>query len=934
MSYFRFNVFLKLTAALLLLCGLTMRSQAQSAQKEAINKLIHDANSFNDKRGVEKLYLQTDKDNYIAGDTLWFKAYLFDALSLTAPDKSGLMYVELTNDSNKLMLRGMIPVYGGLTFGNITLDSKDIPQGSYTLRAYTSWMLNFGEEAVFRKQIYVSDITTDDWLVDYNARIIRTSADNRVSMGFRIKQYDLMPVGLRQFQLRILDDKRTALNDKLESSVEGLFQADFNLPEKLNMNALTITLQDLRKGFGNRKLILPLQLNRPENTDLQFMPEGGALVADLPNNIAFKALNEDGSGEDVSGKIFEGNTELLSFNSLHQGMGSFTLNPRATESYTARMQLPDGSVKTYQMPVARSSGVALTIGNEISKDSLEITLRASADIIAAGIPLYLMAQSRGAVCYGASLIFRKAVIKLYVSKRNFPSGVTRFSVLGTDQKVLNERVIFIDHRDQLTIQLTTEKELYVQRDSIRLNLKVTDQSGAPVQGSFSLAVTDDGQVKTDSIKTETLISHVLLSSDLKGNVEDPGYYVAAVTDQKKWRDLDLLLLTQGWVGYTWADVYSPEKPMKFPAEPEFQIRGKYTNLFNKPIANARITLLGRKPMILTDTTTNAQGRFTFSGLAPGDSASYFIEGVNQKGKKGTGGLEVEEFTPPVFKNNPRMLLPWYVNTDTTGLLFVQQQQQLKSTMEKLTGKNMLKEVKITGKKVIRDSKNLNGPGGADITIDEETLQKAKRTSLGDLLAKNIPGFGLRMKKGNYFYGIGFSPTHIIMDGMEVEKFKSESESLKDYIESLLRSIDAEDIKGIEVMKTGKNQLRYISEYLDPMTLEPFDHYFIEITTRGGHGLFFKKPMGVALLRPLPPIQTKLFYAPKYPVKSRADMTDIRATIFWAPHVVTDKSGNATITFYAADNPGSYSLRLEGSDMNGNLGIQHGKLKIVKQPSAF
>ncbi|TDO24912.1 TonB-dependent receptor plug domain-containing protein [Pedobacter duraquae] len=929
------NFAFKLTIASLFLISLTVISFAQSTQKEVITKIIKSANDYNSKLAVEKLYLQTDKDNYIAGDTIWFKSYLFDAVTLTGAEKSGLMYVEITNDSNRLIQRSMIPVYQGLTFGSIAINPEEMPQGSYTLTAYTSWMLNFGDDAVFRKQIYVSDVTQDDWLIDYTSRLTKISNQNNVSMGLRIRQYDLMPVGLRQIQLKVSDDRRTILTDKMDTSVEGLLKTEFNLPEKTNTKTLSISLQDQRKGFGNRKLILPLYLNRAENTDLQFLPEGGSFIASLPNKVAFKALTEDGLGVDVSGKIYDSaKKEVASFSSTHQGMGSFELIPGATENYTAQLNFPDGSFKTYPLPLASTSGITISVNNDAKRDSIQIVLHASPDVLAAGKPLYLMAQSRGMVCYGASFLFRNQSVTILVSKKTFPTGLVRFSVLSPDQKSVNERVVYIDHQDQLRIELAAEKLRHEQRDSITLNVKVTDKYGSPVQGSFSLAVTDDGQVKTDSIKANNLISQILLNADLKGHIENPGYYSAAITDSKKWQDLDLLLLTQGWIGYRWTEL-STAKTMKFPAESGFEIRGKYTNLFNKPVVNAKITLLGNRPAVLADTTTNAQGIFVFTGLVPADSASYFIEGLNQKGKKGTGGIEIQELIPPVFQNNQRMLLPWYVNTDTTGLLFIRQRQELKATMEKLTGKNMLREVKITGKKVVKNSKNLNGAGGADITVDEEALQKAKKTSLEDLLTKNIPGFGLRFKRGSYFYGINSSPIHIIMDGMETERFKPESESLKDYHQTMLRSIDAEDIKGIEVMKTGKNQLRYISEFLPPMTEEPFNHIFIEITTRGGHGPFFKKPVGIALVRPLPMIQIRSFYAPKYPVKSKADMTDIRSTVFWAPHVVTNEAGTAKITFFAGDNPGSYSLIMEGTDMTGNMGVQRRKITIEKQQlSAF
>jgi len=73
--------------------------------------------------------------------------------------------------------------------------------------------------------------------------------------------------------------------------------------------------------------------------------------------------------------------------------------------------------------------------------------------------------------------------------------------------------------------------------------------------------------------------------------------------------------------------------------------------------------------------------------------------------------------------------------------------------------------------------------------------------------------------------------------------------------------------------------------------------------------------------------SKQFYSPKYAVKSANSSTDLRSTIHWAPNVVTDKEGKAFVSFYSADRVGSYSIIMEGSDMNGNIGRQAGSVTI-------
>lgn len=903
---------------------------AQGPPKTSISKIMSSVNTFTNNLAIEKLYLQTDKPYYVAGDTLWFKVYLFDASYFNASAKSGVLYVEIANDSNRVMKRIMLPVYSGLTFGNITLDGKEMPQGGYLLRAYTNWMRNFGEDYIFKKHFYLNNTTDKDWLINYNAQLVKDAGRDKIKMGLKFNQFDELPVGLREMQMRVTEGRKTWFKNDVQTGIDGLLDVNFDLPEKANPKNLSLQIQDMRKGEGNRKLLVPVILNRPENIDLQFMPEGGNLVAGLPAHIAFKAINEDGRGTNVSGKIYNSKAqEIAAFSSTHKGIGTFDLLPQAGEIYSAKIKLPGGLYKTYPLPGIKSSGTALQINNPFQSDSIEINLNATADIVAAGNIYYLIGQARGIVCYGAAFNFNKGAVKISVSKKTFPSGIARFTLIGPDKNALNERILFIDHDDNLNIQLSSNKTLYRQRDSVALSIKVSDKNGAPVQGSFSLAVTDDGQVNTDSITGGSIITQMLLTADLKGNIEDPGYYLQTATNAKKWQDAGQLLLAQGWVGYDWNEVFKPAKTFAYAAEPEFIVKGRVTNVFNKPVARSGVNLFSKRPVLLLDTITNDKGTFIFKGVFPADTAVFFIQARNKKGKSFNVGIEMDEFKPPVFTATDERILPWYVNIDTGRLVSINKQIQLKKDLERTTGAIVLKEVVIKAKRIIKDSKNLNGPGEADLIIDEQELEKAGRTTLGDLLGKRVKGFGYRAdKSGQFYYSINTMALHLIIDGMNTEFFRPEGISLYEYFKQYLDYYDAEEIKGIEVMYSGRYQMRYSSEYLDSMA-KPFEHAFIEITTRGGRGPFVKKSVGTYIYRPMPFTLPKKFYSPKYPSGSTAGRTDIRSTIYWKPNIVTDKDGKATATFYTSDNPGRYSLIIEGSDMQGNLGAKRGQILVEK-----
>ncbi|TKC05083.1 carboxypeptidase-like regulatory domain-containing protein [Pedobacter frigoris] len=825
----------------------------------------------------------------------------------------------------------MVPVFNGISYGSLVLN-EDLPRGNYTLRGYTSWMLNFGENYQFEKELYVSNGPDTEWLIGYHAKVKQESGKDNVRLNLRINEFDKAPVGLREMQVSITNGKKTWFKSKTETSLEGNLELSFDIPDKIPPKELALTIQDLRKSQGLRSVKVPLTLNRPQYIDLQFMPEGGVLVANRSSKIAFKALNEDGYGVNVRGKIYNSKQEEVGvFASSHKGMGAFNLNPKAGETYSAKLEFADGSYKTYPFPMVMPSGIALSVDNLFDRDSCELTLSPSEDLKVGGKEYYIMGLSGSMVCWAATINFKKGQIKTRLNKAIFPDGIVRFVLADQNIKPLAERMVYNHVNGNLNIDVQADKSAYVQRDSISLKIKATDKNGNPASGSFSIAITDDAQVKKDSIADDNILSRMFLSSVLKGHVEDPGYYYNGAINEEKWRNMEYLLLTQGWVGYDWQETLKPIKPMIYASEQEFLVKGKVTNAFNKPVAKSGITLLSKKPLLIMDTLTNDKGDFEFKGLFPVDTAAFFISARNKNGKKFNVGIDMYEFKPPAFPSVASRTKPWFVNIDTLSYAALNQQLSLQKTYRTVTGKNMLKEVKIIAKKLVKGSKNLNGPGGADLIIDEADILKAGKVTLGDLLTKRVKGFHQTISRfGQPVYKVNGEAVYLIMDGMDTKFFLTEGTAYGEYLKQLFEYYDADEIKGIEVMIKGKNIMSYGSRFLNPMAEKPWDFVFIEVTTRAGNGPLLKKAIGNYVYKPIPFTIPRKFYAPRYLPETIADMSDIRATVHWEPDVVTDKDGNATVKFFAADNPGNYTFVIEGADLQGSLGSKTNKIVIKKR----
>ena len=932
-------------AAFLFLVFVSLSGYAQLKQLNAtLAAIASHSDSLINHYPSEKIYIQFDKPEYTLGDTIWFKAYVFNAASHLLSSRSGLLHVDIATDSNRVVKQYLFAVASGLSPGNLVLNTKDYKSGNYVIRAYTQWMRNFSGDGFFYKQLRIADADENGWLV--KTRIDTSNQGRHLRARLAVSRLDQVPMKDSTFLAEVYNGKKQLFRQTVHAGANGLLDLAFELPADAKPS---IRLESKDKS---KKAVVPVGLNRLQNTDVQFMPEGGSMVAGLPSRIGFKAIGEDGNGVAVTGIVVdkEGN-QAAELKSFYRGMGDFTLLPQPGEQYTARITLPGGTIKSYALPEAKAAGIVLRVNNELHGDSLEVELSASPDLQQSGQSWFLLAKDRSVVCYAAVFDFGKSPhISKMISKEHFPTGITHFMVLSQSGQPLAERLVYIDQKDELQIHIEPDKAQYTSKDSIALHVMVYDHNNQPVQGVFSMAVTDDTQVKTDSLNDENLLSKILLTSDLKGYVETPAYYLKH--DEPNWQALDDLLLTQGWVSY---EPLSTSLP--YAAETEYKVSGFVNNLFNAPVKKTDIMLFSSHPSVLMDTITDDKGQFLFHRFPRVDTPVFVLQARNRHGKSFNVNIKIDEIAPPAF-NAPYFAekMPWYVNIDTTLGMRLKNIITFNKYLDSIPGvkAHHLKEVKIIAKKVVKGSENLNGPGNADIVLDEKDLEAAGKKTAYQVFQENIKGFHegnflepawLARKdlfevvsfdrtiihaSGGSWYFIFDKPIILILDGTDIGD-EILNFNFNDF-RTFLDNFSAEDIKGIEVNfnpKYNSNYWRHGKWMEAPIAEhEAHDFAFIELTTRSGHGATTTFTPGTYLYKPLALTWLKQFYKPRYTLRDTAKNFDPRATIYWEPQIITDTSGKATVTFFAGSSPSNYTVIMEGADLNGNIGSKRKKIVIV------
>ena len=275
--------------------------------------------------------------------------------------------------------------------------------------------------------------------------------------------------------------------------------------------------------------------------NLSFYPEGGDLIEGLSCNVAFKATGPDGFDLDGS-VVFQDKSDTAY--TIHDGMGLFTIVPKGTE--TVHFITPDGKRTRFTLPRALKNGYSMTT-LPCSDSLLQVSISRTSDLI--GEQTALAVTCRGDVIFFQEIPDDDSS-QLDIDCSGWPIGVCRMTLYNKDGKILSSRSIFHnnDRFKSPTISCSTDSMSRQPFSKEILKLKLTDKDGKPLRDRFCLSVrdvTDYGSGLTDNLQ-----SNLLLSSDLKGYIHDPAWYLTA-NDQQHRTALNLLTLVQGWERYEW-----------------------------------------------------------------------------------------------------------------------------------------------------------------------------------------------------------------------------------------------------------------------------------------------------------------------------------------------------------------------------------------------
>lgn len=878
-------------------------NSAFAQDDDPLKKILQQIEKYRYEYSQEKVHLHLDKPYYAIGDNIWLKAYVVTAEKNELSNVSKILYIDLINDKDSIKQSLTLPLEYGLTWGDFTL-TDSLKEGNYRIRAYTNWMRNFGEEYYFDKTIIIGNSISNTVLSEIEYLFSKDPKGQKVTANIKYSEMSGAPLSNKDVTYEVSLDSRTVYKGKGITDAEGNLQINFvnNQPFILKSGRLLTNIRIDDRTSSSKSF--PIKSTSNESS-IQFFPEGGDLVQGLSSKLGFKALSSNGLGIKVSGYVADQNqNKIAEFKSEHAGMGSFRLKPHSTDNYSAYVTFEDGSEKIIPLPKIKQSGYVLNTDNT---DPQNLRLKVSTtEVDQVDKEFTLVAQSNGQVLFVSKNKVNSAVFAAEIPKSRFPTGILQLTLFSPQNDPVAERLIFINHSDFLDIKLSSEKTEYLTREKVKLMLDVKDSTGKPSIGSFSISVIDETKVPFDEKSETSIISNLLLSSDIKGFIEEPNYYFTDINEDKI-RHLDNLLLTQGWRRFEWRNILSDNYPrLAFEIEKKMQVSGKVTSSTGKPIVGGKVTLFSSSgTQMLLDTITNSDGTFRFDNLYFNDSTKFIVQARNEKNKKNVEILLDIIPAQLVTKNKNEAMVQVNVNKSLLKYLENSRAQYDDFRKNGLITKNIiLDEIKIVEKKAeIKNSANLNGAGRADDIIKAEQLQNCltivqciQGRYAGITVMNNIV-YATRNMTSSFS---GPIPMQVVLDGSYVDP-------------DFLNIINPNDVESIEILKSIGNTAIY--------GMMGAGGVLIVNTKRGEYNRNYRTyAPGIMSYSPKGYSSIREFYAPNYDdPETNKKVADLRTTIYWNPHVISDSTGRASFEFFNADEKGNYKAIVEGINENGTIG---------------
>ncbi len=667
------------------------------------------------------------------------------------------------------------------------------------------------------------------------------------------------------------------------------YDPDFFFDRKLNIYNATEVLD-------NRYI----SANETFEYEVIFFPEGGDLIYGIASQMAFKAVDQAGNGIDIEGHIVDQeDNRVAEIKTRHEGMGSVFLIPQPGNAYQAVVRY-NGLEKRFDLPQPRPSGYIMTVNN-LKENVIQIMIKSTPDLIDS--EFYLIGQMRGVIYFTERNRISRGVSVLTIPKSKLPSGVMQITLFNPARMPKCERLCFINNYQPFAINIEPESPQVKPGEDISFAFQFKDPYGKPQKLSkFSIAVTDPTHVAKNGLQ-ENILNYLLLSSDLKGHIHQPGSYF--LDDSRETQiALDLLMLTHGWRRFTWKRILDGQiAETSHSHERGINTRGiAYKKRTSQPIDHGIIHFISMDETMsgYWTATTDGKGRFEIPEMIIPDTLKMVAQGLDDKGENIEVTIKLDSLRP--YPAGQAIFQKYPAPVDAEVIRYLNRSYERNEIFEAydFTDRILLEEIVV-------EAERYQTFYGAPDYAAEITDENRTGITVTELIQGRFPG--VWVSGGSILIrGVGsMNATNeplILLDGMPLV-----GDSMSSAINTI-NSIPVQWVKRIEVSKsptkTAVYGVRGANGIIAIFTYD--DKELSDIKTSPGDYEAIRFP-GLSLVRE--------FYTPA-PANSEGEntMPDMRTTLYWEPVQQTDMLGRSEIGFPNSDYARSLQVEIQGITEDG------------------
>jgi len=810
-----------------------------------------------------KVFLTTDKQLYKPGETIWFSAKLANTEIPALPGQE--LMVKLYNKEGESVAGDKFKLNQLNTPGDLEIPDK-LSLGQYFLIAYTSAQTD--PEEVFCTTLNIDPGYSNQWIANVTAKdsISIVGQKNELNILLRNLSGEVEKNTALRYQL--MNGKEIIVKGKLKTDDDGKAVLPFTLPSRSNGEPFICELSD-NKDEWKKEVFLPSNL---DPLVISFYPEGGTIIPGVPVKIGFTAFNKWGMPVNVEGSVVNQEGKQVGMvKTFTKGLGLFPGENDGTQKLKLLLSGKTGQNQVFDLPVPKAAGLSFSV-TKTDHDFI------SANLVFADKQKHLIALTATSTnsLYWAADMDINGIGRIKIPVENLPQGINLLSVFSNEGKLLAERLVFIDKKLRLKVEVQPQKSNLKPGESMKTTIRLTDENNQPVSGNVSVSIADSfrkteiapqiEECMLDDAELET--PFCLISEAFKGQITNSAL-------------MDVFLIANRQKGFDW------QKIMQFKPENALDnngISGIVTDKNGNKINKAKVSLVNNKNMQILTTSTNPDGLFSFPNVNPVNKEDFSVKATDPEGKR---ELNID------FNKNFENRIADYIAT--------------KSMKNKLINNDLIIEANYfrSNPDLFYRAPKITKPN--TVASDNQKKLLSTSTSLMEVI-KTIKPYRI-MNNQIVFIGSENSINYqggalIVFDGQQL-------------------GTDISSIQSISPMEVD-----HINISTNPMDIQRYTG----LNSVGIIEIFSKKA-------PEFPVSEKKETTNRYngeyripnvfPSESPNPKRDFRTTLQWIPELKIDETGQTEISVTAGKVLSDFIIEVQGKSINGGIGGGKGKFTVGK-----